>query len=60
MNTDPKPTTSPSPVPPTEAEVRADDLEKPPPDDAAEDNEATETRPGEGENVPGFLKPGKR
>jgi hypothetical protein len=68
MSTNPKPATSPSPVRPDEAQVRTEDLETPSPDpdgapdgpDDADDADDSETRPGQGENAPGFLKPGKK
>ena len=61
MPTDAKPTTSPSPVRPDEAQVRTEDLEtpSPDPDGNTDGSDDTESRPGKGENAPGFLKPEK-
>lgn len=44
---------------PVEAEVRTHDLGTPGPAEESEGETDTEARPGEGENAPGFLKPGR-
>ena len=44
---------------PVEAEVRTHDLGTPDPAEESGGEADTEARPGEGENAPGFLKPGR-